>query len=347
MAVCNLASVNLARHLTPGGVAWRRLRRTVRCAMRGLDNVIDLNFYPTERAARGNLRHRPVGLGVMGLAEALARLEMPYGSEASCAFTDEVMERISYWAIEASCELARERGAFPSFLESRWARGQVPVDTLRDLARMRGEVHVYSASRLDWDALRRRVREGMRNGTVLAIAPTATISLIAGTTPGMDPYYANVFARSTLSGKFLEFNRVLVERLQALGLWERVRGRIVEARGDLEELEEVPDHLRCVHRTAYRIAPEAYVRLAAVAQKWVDQGISRNLFVQDRSLDSLERLYLEAWRAGLKSTYYLFVAPRMYAEPSTVRVNKARRKLRWNLEVPEISCSTSCESCAS
>jgi ribonucleoside-diphosphate reductase alpha chain len=181
---------------------------------------------------------------------------------------------------------------------------------------------------------------------VLAIAPTATISLIAGTTPGIDPYYANLFARQTLSGKFLEFNRVLVEQLQASGLWERVRERLVEARGDLSEIEDVPQTLRDLHRTAYQIPPEDYVRVAARAQKWVDQGISRNLYLQDRSLECMERTYLQAWRAGLKSTYYLFMAPRMYAEPSTVRVNKALRKLRWNLEEPQ-TCTVTCEACSS
>ncbi|MCS7173540.1 MAG: ribonucleoside-diphosphate reductase subunit alpha [Armatimonadetes bacterium] len=349
MAVCNLASINLARHLTRNGVDEGKLARTVRLAMRGLDNVIDLNFYPTERARAGNLRHRPVGLGLMGLAEAFARLGMRYGEEAAVAFTDAVVERISYEAIAASCELAQERGPFPSFAESRWARGQVPLDTLEELARLRGEVRVDRSARLDWERLRERVRRGMRNGTVMALAPTATISLLAGTTPGIDPYYANVFARSTLSGKFLEFNRVLVEQLQELGLWDRVRTRILEARGDLEEIAEIPQAIREVHRTAYRIPPEAYIRVAAVAQKWVDQGISRNLYLQDRRLETLERVYLEAWRAGLKSTYYLFMAPRMFAEPSTVPVNKARRRLQWNLEVPAeaATCEVHCDSCSS
>lgn len=348
MAVCNLASVNLARHVTSGGLDWHRLRRTVRLAIRGLDNVIDLNLYPTARASRGNLRHRPVGLGLMGLAEVFARLGMRYGDEASCECTDRAVEFLSFCAIEASCQLATARGPFPSFPDSRWARGEVPIDTLQELAELRGGPVVDRSGRLHWDALRHRVRQGIRNGTVLAIAPTATISLVAGTTPGIDPCYANLFARQTLSGKFLEFNRVLVEQLQSLGLWDRVRAQLVEERGDLERIEQIPQALRHVHRTAYQIPPEDFVRVAALAQKWVDQGVSRNLFVRDRSLDAMARLYLEAWRAGLKSTYYLFTAPRMYAEPSTVHVNKARERLRWNLELPEhaISCAPGCESCA-
>jgi len=355
VAVCNLASINLVLHLTRDGLDELKLRRTVHLAMRGLDNVIDLNLYPTERARASNLRHRPVGLGVMGLAEAFARLGMRYGDEAACAFTDRVIELVSYFAQEASAELSRVRGSFPSFAESRWAKGEVPLDTLEEVAALRGGVEVDRSSRLDWDRLRREVKRGMRNGTVMAIAPTATISLIAGTTPGIDPYYANVFARSTLSGKFLELNRVLVEQLQSLGLWERVRERILEERGDIEGIEEIPQALREIHRTAYRIPPEAYIRVAARAQKWVDQGISRNLYLQDRSLEAMERVYLEAWRAGLKSTYYLFMAPRMYAEPSTLQVNKARKKLRWNLEEPDLreataggeACGVNCETCAS
>ena len=354
IAVCNLASVNLARHLTSGGqVDWDRLRRTVRVALRGLDNVIDINFYPVAKARRSNLRWRPVGLGIMGFAEAFARLGMVYGDEASLGFTDRVVEFVSYCAIEASCDMSQERGSFPAFADSRWARGQVPIDTLAELDRQRGGVEVDRTARLDWDALRARVRGGMRNGTVMAIAPTATISLIAGTTPSLDPYYANVFARQTLSGKFLEVNRVLVEQLKEVGLWEAVRERIVAERGDISRIEAIPQALRRRFPTAYQIPPDAYIEVAARAQKWVDMGISRNLYLQDRDLDRMAEVYLLAWRRGLKSTYYLFMAPRMYAEPSTVQVNKARQRLRWSfLEQAEpvavsSACSTdgSCESC--
>ncbi|HEY8426104.1 MAG TPA: ribonucleoside-diphosphate reductase subunit alpha [Limnochordales bacterium] len=356
IAVCNLASVNLARHLTPdGGVDWERLRETVRVAMRGLDDVIDVNFYPVEKARRANLKNRPVGLGVMGFAEAFARLGMVYGDEASQEFTDRVVEYASFCAIEASCDLADERGLFPAFPESRWAQGKVPVDTLDDLERLRGGLDVDKSARLDWDRLRARVRQGIRNGTVMAIAPTATIALIAGTTPSLDPYYANVFARQTLSGKFLEVNRVLVEHLKALGLWEEVRERIVAERGDISGIEEIPEAIRRRFPTAYQIAPRAYIDVAARAQKWVDMGISRNLYLQERDLDRMAEVYLYAWRKGLKSTYYLFMAPRMYAEPSTVKVNKARQRLRWSFletapggepaAVQACSLDGSCESC--
>ena len=348
MAVCNLASVNLARHLGPGGIRWEELRETVAVALRGLDNVIDLNLYPVERARRSNLRHRPVGLGIMGFAEVFARLGLAYGEPATAELVDRVTEFVSYHAILASCALARERGVFPSFPESRWARGQVPLDTLADLERERGEpVQVDRTARLDWEPVREAVRKGMRNGAVMAIAPTATISLIAGTTPSLDPYYANVFSRQTLSGKFLEVNRVLVEELQRMGLWERVRERIVEERGDLSDIREIPEEVRRRYPTAYQVPPEAYIQLAARAQKWVDMGVSRNLYLQHRELSAMEEVYLSAWRQGLKSTYYLFMAPRMYAEPSTVRVNKAVKALRWQLDADSAgeACSTTCESC--
>lgn len=335
VAVCNLASVNLARHLGPQGIDWDALAETVAVAMRGLDNVIDLNLYPIEKARRSNLRHRPVGLGVMGFAEAVNRLGWGYADPQAAELADRVLEFISYHAILASCRLAEERGPFPAFAESGWARGRVPLDTLADLEAERGQpVAVDRTARLDWDAVRDRVRRGMRNGTVLAVAPTATISLIAGTTPSLDPPYANVFSRQTLSGKFLEINRVLVEELERRGLWEAARDRIVEERGDLQPIAEIPADVRRRYPTAYQVPPEVYLEVAARAQKWVDMGISRNLFLADRDLGAMERVYLEAWRRGLKSTYYLFMAPRMYAEPSTVRVNKARRKLRWNLDEP-------------
>lgn len=341
IAVCNLGSVNLARHLRadPAGpgrlraadVDWPALQATVELAVRALDDVIDVNFYPVDKARRSNLRHRPVGLGIMGFAEAFARLGMAYGDPASADLVDRVVEFVSFHAIRTSARLARERGSFAAFSESRWAQGRLPLDTLAELQSHRGRpVEVDSSARLPWDTLRPLVRGGMRNGTVMAIAPTATISLVAGTTPSLDPYYANVFARQTLSGKFMEVNRVLVDELEALRLWEDVRERIVAERGDLSAVEEIPEPVRRRYPTAYRIPPEAYVELAARAQKWVDMGISRNLFLQSRDLDAMAEVYLAAWRKGLKSTYYLFMAPRMYAEPSTVQVNKARRRPRWS-----------------
>lgn len=333
IAVCNLASVNLARHLSENGIDWEKLRETVRVAVRGLDNVIDINFYPTEKARRSNVKNRPVGLGLMGMAEVFARMGLAYGEAASLDLVDEAVEFISYAAIEASHELAAERGSFPAFAESRWAAGQVPIDTLGALERERRQpVEINREQRRDWTSLRQRVAAGMRNGTVLAIAPTATISLIAGTSPSLDPYYANVFARQTLSGKFMEVNPVLVEELRDLGIWEQVSDRLVAERGELSMIPEIPEDIKRRYPTAYQVDPRRYIDVAARAQKWVDMGISRNLYIQARDLETMTATYLHAWRAGLKSTYYLFMAPRMFAEQSSVRVNKARQRPRWNLD---------------
>ncbi|MCS7050472.1 MAG: ribonucleoside-diphosphate reductase subunit alpha [Thermomicrobium sp.] len=356
VAVCNLGSVNLARHCTPDGeIDWERLGDTVRLAMRALDNVIDVNLYPSERAERANERNRPVGLGMMGFAELLARRGFSYADPRAAELADRIAEFLSYRAIEASCELARERGCFPTFAASRWAEGVLPIDTLADLAADRGiPVDVDRSRTLDWDSLRVRVRGGMRNGAVMAIAPTATIALIAGTTPSLDPYYANVFSRQTLSGKFLEVNPVLVEELRRRDMWERVLPELVAARGDLRAVPSCPADLVERFPTAYQVPPEAYVEVAARVQKWVDMGVSRNLYHAADRPSQLETVYRLAWRKGLKSTYYCFVRPRMEVEQSTVVVNKARRRPQWVQLVERavlaregVACGLdgSCESC--
>jgi ribonucleoside-diphosphate reductase alpha chain len=346
IAVCNLASVNLARHLKGNEVDWDRLGETVEVALRGLDNVIDLNLYPSPKAARSNLANRPVGLGLMGFAEALARLGLAYDEAGAAELADRVVEFVSHRAILASHRLARERGPFPNFGRSEWARGRVPLDTLADLGADRGvPVAVDRSAALDWGPVRAAVRAGMRNGTVLAVAPTATISLIAGTSSSLDPYYSNVFSRQTLSGKFLEFHPVLVEELKGLGLWARTREALVESQGDVRAIGWLPAEIRRRYPTAYQVSPEAYLEVAARAQKWVDLGISRSLFFDARQPSEIAHVYLEAWRRGLKATYYCFINPRMRAEPATVRVNKALRRPRWVVEAEAEACSLECESC--
>lgn len=347
IAVCNLASVNLARHLEGQQIAWEKLGETVKVAVRGLDNVIDLNLYPSPRAAKSNLANRPVGLGLMGFAELLARLGLAYDDPAAADLLDRVVEFVSYEAILESHRLAGERGAFPNFGRSEWARGRVPLDTLTDLAAGRGlELKVDPSARLDWEPVRAAVRLGMRNGTVLAVAPTATIALIAGTSPSLDPYYSNIFARQTLSGKFLEVNPVLFEELKSLGLWEQAREALVESQGDVRALTWLPQEIRRRYPTAYQLSPEAYLELAARAQKWVDLGVSRSLFFEDATPATLARVYLEAWERGLKGTYYCFVNPRMRPEPATVRVNKALARPRWVLKAEAEACGLEgCESC--
>lgn len=355
IAVCNLGSVNLARHLSEdGSVDWDKLAETVKVAMRALDNVIDLNLYPSEKAKRSNLQNRPVGLGIMGFAELLARKGVSYNEPEAAELADQIAEFVSYHAILTSHELAKERGVFPRFAQSEWAKGRVPIDTLDDLECERGEpVAVDRTMRLDWAMLREKVKQGMRNGTVMAIAPTATIALIAGTSPSLDPYFSNLFSRQTLSGKFVEFNPVLVAELKRLGLWERVREQLIAARGDLQELDDVPEDLKRRFPTAFQVLPEAYLRVAAKVQKWVDMAISRNLFHNTRRPADVAEVYLQAWRMGLKSTYYCFVNPRMQVEQSTVRVNKALQRPKWVVQTEaEVArdgavCSLDgeCESC--
>jgi ribonucleoside-diphosphate reductase alpha chain len=291
----------------------------------------------------------------MGFAELLARRRLSYANPRAAELADRVTEFLSYHAILASTELAGERGTFPTFARSRWANGVLPIDTLEELARERGfPVDVDRSTTLDWGGLRERVRRGMRNGAVMAIAPTATIALIAGTTPSLDPYYANVFSRQTLSGKFLEVNPVLVEELQRRGLWERLLPDLIAARGDLRAVPDCPPDLVERFPTAYQIPPEAYVEVAARVQKWVDMGVSRNLYHAADRPGQLSAVYLAAWRKGLKSTYYCFVRPRMEVEQSTVAVNKARRRPQWVQRVEQevlaregAACAldNGCESC--
>jgi ribonucleoside-diphosphate reductase alpha chain len=348
IAVCNLASVNLARHVREDGeIDWIKLAETVKIAVRGLDNAIDVNLYPSERARRSNLLNRPIGLGVMGFAELLAMKGIPYDSPEAVELADRLLEFISYHAIMASHELSRERGSFPRFKESEWAKGRLPLDTLEDLERERGvPVEVDRKTRLDWESLRAKVREGMRNGTVMAIAPTATISIIAGTSPGLDPYFSNIFSRQTLSGKFIDVNRYLMNELKTLGLWEKVKEKLVEEQGDLSRIEGLPDDIKRKYPTAFQISPFTLIDIAAVAQKWVDMAISRTLYLVASRPSDIAEVYLYAWRKGLKSTYYCFVRPRMHAEPYTVDVNKTERRPLWLIETQkEVEALQACRRC--
>lgn len=345
IAVCNLGSINLARHLSPdGGLDAAGLVRTVTIAIRALDNVIDLNLYPSERARRSNLLNRPVGLGLMGFAEFIARQGLSFNDPEVAEWADRIVEQLAFHAIRASADLARERGSFPRFAQSEWAKGRLPFDTLEDLERARGiPLPVDRSRHLDWESLRGRVREGMRNGAVMAIAPTATISLIAGTSPSLDPYFSNLFTRTTLSGRFVEFHPVLVEVLQQLGLWEKVRERLVETQGDVMSIKEIPPEVRRRFPTAFQVRPEALLEITARAQKWVDMGISRSLYFTARYPAELAEVYLQAWRLGLKATYYCYVTPRMRPEPATLWVNKAVRRPRWVQEVEtEIMTDAAC-----
>jgi ribonucleoside-diphosphate reductase alpha chain len=339
IAVCNLASVNLAAHLVPsddeGGrgdspglaIDWERLERTTRLAVRQLDNLVDITLSSVPESERANEANRAVGLGVMGFTDVTERLGLAYDSPESAELADRLLEHISWHAIDTSADLARERGAYPNFAGSGWSKGLVPVDTLDRLEADRGvPVTVDRTVRLDWDALRTKVAGGMRNATLLAIAPTASIGLVAGTTPGLDPQFSQIFSRATSSGKFLEVNRNLVRDLQARGLWERVRDDLLAAQGDLAAVPGVPEELVAVYRTSFQVSPYAFVEVAARAQKWVDQAISRNIYLASRDVGEMSDLYRAAWERGVKTTYYLHMKPRHTAEQSTVRVNKAESR---------------------
>ncbi len=320
IAVCNLGSVNLAAHVGSDGIDHERLRRTVRTAMRMLDNVIDINYYSVPQARRSNLRHRPVGLGVMGFQDALYKLGHSYASDEAVDFADRSQEAISYYAIEASAELARERGSYQSFQGSLWSQGVLPIDSIRFVAEARGgDCTMDTDSRLDWNALREQVRGGMRNSNCLAIAPTATIANIVGVSQGIDPTYQNLYVKSNLSGEFTVVNPYLVAALKARDLWDPVMVNDLKYfDGSVQRLDRIPDDLKALFATAFELDPQWLVAAAARRQKWLDQAQSLNLYMAEPSGPKLDRLYREAWRQGLKTTYYLRSMGATHVEKSTV-----------------------------
>ncbi|WP_236790987.1 ribonucleoside-diphosphate reductase subunit alpha [Amycolatopsis sp. GM8] len=323
VAVCNLGSVNLYKHVSAGGLDTERLTRTVRTAVRMLDNVIDINFYTIPEARRSNLRHRPVGLGVMGFQDALFELGMPVASEAAVEFADRSMEHVSYHAISASVELAAERGVYESYEGSLWSKGILPIDSLRLLAEARrdDDLDVDYSSTLDWPVLRQRVRTtGMRNSNVLAIAPTATISNICGVGQSIEPQFQNLFVKSNMSGDFTVVNPHLVRELKARGLWDEVMvSDLKYFDGSLGQIDRVPDDLKSLYATAFEIEPRWLVEAASRRQKWIDQAQSLNLYLDAPSGRKLDQLYRHAWHKGLKTTYYLRARAATSVEKSTLR----------------------------
>ena len=327
-AVCNLGSVVLDSHLdAAGAIDHVKLAETVRVAVRALDNVIDINFYPTKAAEVSNLRHRPVGLGVMGLQDCLYRRNVSFASEAAVEFNDEIMEAVAYYAYEASSDLAAERGAYSTYKGSKWDRGLLPQDTIDLLEAERGEkVEVQRGGRMDWAPIRAKIaKQGMRNSNVLAIAPTATISNIVGSSPCIEPTYKNLFAKANLSGEFIELNSSLVRDLKKIGLWnQKMVEQLKYFDGELKEIPEIPQALKDKYMTAFVIEYKWLIDAAARRQKWIDQAQSLNLFLPRPDLKVLSHMYQYAWRTGLKTTYYLRTLGASNIEKATLDVKKEK-----------------------
>ena len=320
-AVCNLGSVNLLQHLKNGAVDHEKLKKTISTAMRMLDNVIDINYYAVKKARDSNLRHRPVGLGVMGFQDALYELRIPYASDAAVQFADNSMEAVCYYAYWASTELAAERGRYSSFKGSLWDKGILPMDSLNLLEQARGGyVEVDRSSTLDWDGLRAKIKQdGMRNSNCVAIAPTATISNIIGVDASIEPCFGNLSVKSNLSGEFTVINHYLVADLKRLNLWDDVM--VMDLKhfdGSLEPIDRVPQDIKALYATAFEVAPQWLVEAAARRQKWIDQAQSLNIYMAGASGKKLDDTYKLAWTRGLKTTYYLRTRSATHAEKSTV-----------------------------
>ena len=326
VAVCNLGSVNLANHVTIQGLDHEHLGRTIHLAMRMLDNVLDVNFYTIPEARRSNLRHRPVGLGIMGYQDALYTLRLPLASAEAVRFADESMEAVSFHAISASVDLATDRGRYPSFEGSLWSRGILPIDSIELLAEARGNVEVDRSTTLDWQNLRERVtRVGMRNSFVMAIAPTATISNICGVAQSIEPTYQNLYVKANMSGDFTAVNPALVRDLKSQGLWDAVMvSDLKYYDGSLGPIDRVPDDLKALYATAFEIDPTWLVEAAARRQKWIDQSQSLNLYIREPNGRQLDALYRLAWKRGLKTTYYLRSRSATHVEKSTLKGTDGR-----------------------
>ncbi|RLQ21235.1 ribonucleoside-diphosphate reductase subunit alpha [Seongchinamella sediminis] len=322
IAVCNLGSVNLPRHIDENGLNLEKLRQTVRTAVRMLDNVIDINYYSVPQAKNSNLLHRPVGLGLMGFQDALYKQHLAYGSEQAVSFADRSMEAISYFAIEASSELAAERGAYASYQGSLWSKGVFPIDSLQQLIDERGAdyIQVDQSQTLDWPALRHRVQQnGMRNSNVMAIAPTATIANITGVSQSIEPTYQNLYVKSNLSGEFTVVNPYLVNDLKQRGLWDRVMVNDLKYYdGSVQAIDRIPADIKAIYATAFEVEPRWLVDAASRRQKWIDQAQSLNLYINNASGKKLDITYRMAWYNGLKTTYYLRSLAATGTEKSTI-----------------------------
>ena len=309
IAVCNLGSVNLCEHIDADGqLDHAKLERTIGTAMRMLDNVIDINYYSVEAARDSNKKHRPVGLGLMGFQDALHKMRVSYNSPEAVEFADRSMEAISYYAIQASCALADERGSYESFDGSLWQRGILPIDSIAILKEHRGAEYLQmdESSTMDWDNLRKRAKDGMRNSNVMAIAPTATISNIVGVSQSIEPNFANIYAKSNLSGEFTVVNRWMAEDLKKLDMWDEVMVNDIKYyNGSLRDIDRIPDDIKNLYLTAFEVNARFIVEAASRRQKWLDQSQSLNIHIDHEDGKRISMLYRLAWQSGLKTTYYL------------------------------------------
>ena len=328
-AVCNLGSVNLKAHLKLDGgkevLDHGKLQRTINVAMRMLDNVIDINYYAVKKARNSNMKHRPVGIGLMGFQDCLHELRIPTASQEAVEFADRSMEAISYYAIWASSELAAERGRYATFKGSLWDRGILPVDTIRMLREERGGfVECDESTTLDWDALRAQIaRHGMRNSNTMAIAPTATIANITGVSQCIEPTFQNLYVKSNLSGEFTVVNEYLVRDLKKLGMWDEVMiSDLKYFDGSLAKIDRIPAEIRSLYATAFEVDPSWLVEAAARRQKWIDQSQSLNIYMAGASGKRLDETYKLAWLRGLKTTYYLRTVGATSAEKSTIKAGQ-------------------------
>lgn len=349
IAVCNLGSVNLPAHITKGKLDKAKLKKTIKTAIRMLDNVVDINYYSVPQARNSNLKHRPIGLGMMGFQDALYKLKINYTSQEAVEFADTSMEQISYYAIESSCELAKERGCYSSYEGSLWSKGILPVDSINLLQQSRGDYLEQDRSQsLDWEPLRVKVRtQGMRNSNVMAIAPTATISNICGVSQSIEPTYQNLYVKSNLSGEFTVVNPYLVADLKAMNLWDEVMVNDLKYfNGSVQPISRVPEELKARYATAFEIDPSWLVEAGSRRQKWLDQAQSLNIYMAKPSGKKLDSLYRLAWTKGLKTTYYLRSLGASNAEKSTV-TDGALNAVKINEEAPK-ACSIldpDCEAC--
>ncbi|TVZ37958.1 ribonucleoside-diphosphate reductase alpha chain [Alteromonadaceae bacterium 2753L.S.0a.02] len=357
IAVCNLGSINLAQHVVDGKLDQNKLQNTINTAVRMLDNVIDINYYSVETARNSNMRHRPVGLGIMGFQDALYKMRIPYSSDAAVEFADRSMEAVSYFAISASSQLAEERGSYSSFEGSLWSRGILPIDSIELLAKNRGENFIEQDRSItfDWQALRNRVtNRGMRNSNVMAIAPTATIANITGVSQSIEPTYQNLYVKSNLSGEFTVVNPYLVHDLKDRGLWDSVMVNDLKYfEGSVLKIDRVPDDLKLLYATAFEVEPRWIVDAASRRQKWLDQAQSLNLYISGANGKKLDITYRMAWYRGLKTTYYLRALAATSTEKSTIdtgalnAVDSGVQKTTAAADVPK-ACSLDdpdCEAC--